>query len=426
VCSFWFFALIVSHALCQRDAVITCALGSGRCDVCFGVRGSRWYASSLGEKRRGEECADHRAAAPSNQTTPAAPATPTSTGAPDVATTSQSRFFKPHFESHVTGFETPTSLGRDVGTTSLPQPDVVSIIQSFLTTAMPMMPVPSIHLEKSEDGWQEASQSLVIQTGDQHAPMIEVTADGWATTAVVPPSYTPQITNTIGRATPQVSGPQVVFLPQVTPPPAITQGGITLRPVPVTSVRVTTVDGKPTTVEALINYRYVAGSVTLQVGKTTTINDVVVALSVDSAGSTVLVAGDQTTTLPPPARGNQAPQTTGSSSAVTISTTVIEGTTKYILAGQTLAPGQAITVGDIPISIGTRDGSTVLVLGGSTTTFAGGPTTMSDSRASVAATSSGIHAATTSAKAGSAPNLRTTNPLLTKLIGLAALAQPFL
>jgi hypothetical protein len=290
-----------------------------------------------------------------------------------------------------------------------------------------MAPVPSIHLEKSEDGWQEASQSLVIQTGGQHAPMIEVTANGWAipTAAVVPPSYTPQVSSPMGWATPLVSSPQVVFLPQVTPPPAITQGGITLRPVPVTSVRVTTVDGKPTTVEALINYRYVAGSVTLQDGKPMTINNIVVALSINSAGSTVLVAGDQTTTMPPPDRGNQAGQTTGTSSAVTISTTVIEGTTKYVLAGQTLAPGQAITVGGIPISIGTRDGSTVLVMGGSTTTFAGGPTTTSDFGASAAATP-GVNAATTSAKAGSAPSSRTISRLLTKLIGLAVLAQPFI
>jgi hypothetical protein len=347
---------------------------------------------------------------------------------------------KPHLENPATGFDSPTTPttvrnGGNVGSTPPSQPDIGSIIQSFLTTAMPVAPLPSIHLEKSDDGWQEATIDLPIRTGDSLPPMLEVTPDGSGPvkTPGIPPSYIPQITGPMAHATPPVPNPQVILLPQVTPPPAITHDGVTLRPVPVTSVRVTTIDGKPTTVEALVNYRYVAGSITLQNGTPTTINNVVVALSVNPAGSTILVAGDQTTTLPSPARGTQGAQAADDTQALKLSTTVVEGTTKYVLAGQTLAPGQAITVGDIPISIGTSAGSTVLVMGDVTTTFTGAPPiTTSPAWGAPAVATSGVvsnngntRASTTSAKAGAASS-RTISRLLTKLIGLAVLAQPFL
>jgi hypothetical protein len=252
------------------------------------------------------------------------------------------------------------------GQTTAP-PDIGSIIQSFLTTAtVPAAPAPTIHTEQSVDGWLEVTSAVF------HGPHFEVSTDGFGqpTTHVVPaPNNGPQVTTPGANTTP----PPYVPIPVVTPPPVITQGAVTLQPVPVTSVKVTTVDGKPTTVEAEVNYRYVVGSATLAIGTPTTINNVVIALSLDSSGSTVLVAGDQTTTLPRPARATQAPA--DSQPNLEISTTVIEGTTKYILAGQTLAPGQAITIDNIPISIGTvgAGSSTVLVVGDMTTTLPVGP-----------------------------------------------------
>jgi hypothetical protein len=253
---------------------------------------------------------------------------------------------------------------RNDHTTALPPPDIGSIIQSFLTTAIPA-PAPSVHTEVSESGWE-------VVTSRFHKPHMEVSTDGFdQTTHVAPaPDNRPQVTASGAQVTEPPYVP--VPVPAVTPPPVITQGGVTLRPVAVTSVRVTNVDGKPTTVEATVNYRYVVGSATLTPGTPATINNVVVALSVDAAGKTVLVAGDTTTTLPAaPARAAQA-----TTAAVQIATTVVEGTTKYVLAGQTLAPGQAITVGNIPISIGTAGASqTVLVMGDMTTTLAAGPTT---------------------------------------------------
>jgi hypothetical protein len=263
------------------------------------------------------------------------------------------------------------------------------------------VPVPSVHTEISESGWEVVTSRL-------HGPHLEVSTDGFdQTTRVAPaPDNRPQVTASGAQVT---SAPYVpVPVPAVTPPPVITQGGVTLQPVPVTSVRVTNIDGKPATVEATVNYRYVVGSATLTPGTPATIDNVVVALSVDSAGKTVLVAGDTTTTLPAaPARAAQP-----TTAAVEIATTVVEGTTKYVLAGQTLAPGQAITVGNIPISIGTVGASqTVLVMGDMTTTLAAGPTTTSQNERGASS------AVTPGVGGGNGPN----NPSATTTSGEASL-----
>lgn len=334
----------------------------------------------------------------------------------------------------MTGFDDgqkTTSMGRDtpsaVSTVLLPAPDIGSMIASFLTTAMPAAPVHTIHLEQSENGWSElTTNGPGVVSSAAAGPHLEVSTDGFGhpTTLTV---VGPQVTGLGSGA----SVPPYVPIPVVTPPPAITQGGLTLQPRPVTSVRVTTVDGKPTTVDAVVNYRYVVGSATLALGKPTTISNIVVALSVDSAGSTVLVAGGQTTTLFPPSRATQAEQASGGLQAVSISTTVIEGTTKYVLASQTLAPGQAVTVGDISLSIGTSGGSTVLVMGDLTTTLVSVPTTTGREWGPSTAPTPGIATgdtprkpAVTSATAA-AEALRPISRLLTRIVALVALAQPF-
>jgi hypothetical protein len=346
-----------------------------------------------------------------------------------VEIVTQSRQFRPHLEaSQPPGFEeTPvtTTVGRNVASTTTVSspPDIGSVIQSFLTTALTVVaPVPSVHGEKTEDGWAEATPNPTILSSFAVGPHWEISTDGFGhPTGQGAPG--PQVTS----AGPKVTLPALVPIPIVTPPPMITQGGLTLQPVPVTSVRVTTVDGKPTTLEATINYRYVVGSATIPLGTPTTINNVIVAMTVDGSGSTVLVAGDQTTTLAPSARGSQA---TDSPQAIAISTTVVGGTTNYILAGQTLAPGQAITVGNVPISMGTRGGSTVLVMGDVTTTFAAGPIA-SDGSAPAAGTlgvtggvgRGGGDATTTSARSN-APSVRTTNWVLSGILAIAALVRP--
>jgi hypothetical protein len=318
-----------------------------------------------------------------------------------------------------------------VTTLVLPPPDVGSLIASFLTTAMPIAPVQTVHLEQSETGWLELiTPGPGIVSSEAAGPHLEVSTDGFGHLITPPaPNNPPQVT----QPGPGASVPPYVPIPVVTPPPAITQGGLTLTPVPVTSVRITTVDGKPTTVDAIVNFRYVVGSATLAVGTPTTIDNVPVALSIDRSGSTILVAGGQTTTLLAPARGGQgAAQASSSLQAVSISTTVIDGTTKYVLGGQTLAPGQAVTVGDIPLSIGTSGSATVLVLGDFTTTLlASVPTTTArDSGGSTAptpsiATATGPSKPAATSATAAAEALRPISRLLTRLVAFAALAQPF-
>jgi hypothetical protein len=325
------------------------------------------------------EIRPNRTTAPLNQTTIASPdatSTEPSWTEPEIETYTPSRNYRPHPEASATGFDelpTTTTMLRNDHTTAAP-PDIGSIIQSFLTTAMPVAPAPSVHTEQSQDGWLEVTPQPPTgsTTPAIHGPHMEISTDGFGdpTTRVVPaPDNGPQVTTPVAQTTP----PPYVPIPVVTPPPAITQGGLTLSPIPVTSIRVTTISGVPTTVEATVNYRYVIGSSTLALNTPTTINNIVVALSLDSSGSTVLIAGDQTTTLPAPPRAPQQALTASQQlSNLQISTTVVQGTTQYILAGQTLAPGQAITVGNIPISLGTNaQDSTVLVVGDVTTTLPG-------------------------------------------------------
>jgi hypothetical protein len=308
-------------------------------------------------------------------------------------------------------------------------PDIGSLIASFLTTAMPIAPVQTVHLEQSETGWLELiTPGPGIVSSEAAGPHLEVSTDGFGHLITPPaPNNVPQVT----QPGPGASVPPYVPIPVVTPPPAITQGGLTLTPVPVTSVRIATVDGKPTTVDAIVNYRYVVGSATLPVGTPTTINNVPVALSVDSSGSTILVAGGQTTTLLAPARGSQGAQTSHSLQAVSISTTVIDGTTKYVLGGQTLAPGQAVTVGDIPLSIGTSGSATVLVLGDLTTTLASVPSTTprasggSTAPTTKIATATGPSRPAAASATAAAEALRPISRLLTRVLAFAALAQPF-
>jgi hypothetical protein len=389
---------------------------------------------------------DQNATAPLNSTTTLAPWAPTQSDPPSwiepdfpPETISQSRMLKPHPEVSVDGFEIETttlqSAQQPEGTvTALRLPDIGSVIESFLNTARPVASsAAGIHFERSEDGWGELTQSVPVPSFVQVSPVGEGSGGGSATPAAsarVSLDNGPQQTGPVTGTSPQVTSPPVVAVPQATPPPAITYSGITLQPVPVTSVRVLTVDGKPTTVSSVVNYRYVVGSATLQAGSTTTINNVAIAVSINSLGSTVLVAGDLTTTISPPA---QAMQATSLVQVVKISTTIMDGTTKYLVSGQTLAPGQAVAVNGISISIGVHGRSTVLVMGDVTTTFVGEMITTTSTvewGATLAATFGKVSGsgekrpAATSTVAGSGqPRAKSWH--LSKLVPLLALVPPF-
>lgn len=116
-------------------------------------------------------------------------------------------------------------------------------------------------------------------------------------------------------------------------------------------------------------YEYVVGSSTLSFGQPTIIDGTTVALTTDVSGSTVLINGDITTAIPALV---PAPTLTPSDTILDdLSTTVISGTTKYLLNSQTLAPDHPITVDGTVISISTNSGTTVLMVGDKTTTLEG-------------------------------------------------------
>ncbi|KAL5115000.1 hypothetical protein ACEQ8H_007109 [Pleosporales sp. CAS-2024a] len=297
--------------------------------------------------------------APLNQTTVALwnPA-PSQATTESSSSLSKSRFLKPHPEFSVTGFDEPppsTTQGRDghqattttttTTTTQPSQPDIGSLIQSFLITAIPASPMPSVaDAQKSKDGWQGVTKSA---------------AAGQVSSSVLQ-----------------------VPIPMVTPPPAMTQHhGLTLQPVPAPA-------------HALPSSRMQQGAMGV--------------------------------------------------SDVAVSTTVVAGTTQYLVAGQTLAPGQAVTVDGVSISMGTSAGGhTVLVMGSSTTTLATG-TTGGSARSTAAAAWAPLSAAApttppvmatgnnapvkpaaTSAKSNNADVAQSLPWLPTRLLVIAVLARPF-
>lgn len=372
---------------------------------------------------------DPNATVPLNLTT-TAPWDPTESEPPIDFDPSRSRALRPHPEWTEDGFEVTTSTevnheGRLPFSSK--KPDIGSVIESFLQTAGPKITSQEVvHIEKSEDGWGELTQSPPAPSAIRQPEQIELSRGGISTPAAAGVSV---------NNMPQVTPPPVAPIPQPRPPPVITIGTysrLTLTPVPVTSVRVATVDGKAVTVSSIVDYRYVVGTATLQPGTSTVIDNQAVALKVDSSGNTILEVGGQTTTLPARVKAPQLAQAVSSVQAVKITTTVLEGTTKYLFSGQTLAPGQAITVNGVPISIDVRGQSTVLVMGNVTTTFFDGggtaTTTTAEWGASGAATfgiprsATNKQPAATSINAGSR-NQRPMGQLLANLVGLAALIR---
>lgn len=154
-----------------------------------------------------------------------------------------------------------------------------------------------------------------------------------------------------------------------------------------------------------VNFEIVVGSSTLGIGTTITVNNVAIGLTTDASGSTVFHAGDMTTTLPEPTAGEVRTITADAPQGANVVTTIVSGTTKYILAGQTLAPGQPVTVGDTPVSITIISDKTVLYVGDKTTTLTPGNTdrhTVTDSPETATQTGS-TGATSTSKNSGSQP-----------------------
>lgn len=205
---------------------------------------------------------------------------------------------------------------------------------------------------------QEASVSKFLQL---HSPDIGE-AEG---------SYDHKVTGLSGKLILETTSPFYVTSPQITPSPVTMQNGLTILPVLVSSLETIADSAAATTTSYVVSYRYVIGSSTLLLNDPMTVNDIVILLSATPSGPTVLIAGDITTTLPAITRSVPVAQSPGLAAPLIVMTTVIEGTSKYVVSGQTLAPGQPVTVGGIAMSISTNSGSTILVVGNYTTTFPG-------------------------------------------------------
>lgn len=347
--------------------------------------------------------ADHDATAQSNSTVNTAAATVvTTTWRPKVhgessaygwetsTTGSDSRIAG---DATVSDFDltTPTSVQIHDPTVSTIPLDIGIIIQTLIHTVSTAWALPTVHVEDSASGWDEPSSTVHYESsatgfGSPSSELAhwESSATGWEqinhhdvspetsryrTIGVTDDPWTknirPSQTAALAHTT---SGPSKTIT-DYPPPPAITHDGVTAIPVAVTrQVTVTMQDGSVTTTEQVV-FQVAIGSSTLSIGNPVTIDDVAFDITTNAAGLTVLHVGDLTTALPQPTTGEIRIVPDDTPERLIIATSVISGTTAYVLGGQTLAPGRPVTVGDIPISITSGSGQTVLYVGDRTITL---------------------------------------------------------
>jgi hypothetical protein len=332
-----------------------------------------------------------------------------------------------HVEVTATDFDVtlPTVTVRPDSKGSITMIDIGTIIQVIISSAVAM---PTVHVEKSADGWDKTNPQDPSTPESSRYRQIEVSDDSWTKDL-----QTPQTT---AQSEPQAAQPPATTLPSKTitdfpPPPAITYDGVTIRPVAVTFKPTVVLEGGVLTTSDQVVFQVAVGSSTLSVGTPITINNMIVGVTVDAAGSTVVNAGDITTTLPKPVAGEVRTVAVTTPESIEIMTAVFGGTTKYIIDGQTLAPGQPVTIGDTPISITTSSGQTVLIVGNTTTTLAAagsGVQTITDWATASAATQgvvvNGISSRATSTSTRSdASTSQRINTVITGLVmGMAVLA----
>lgn len=300
--------------------------------------------------------------------------------------------------------------------------DIGTVIQSLITSTA--WAIPTVHFEDSASGWDDATSTVHHESSatswggtTSEAAHWESSATGWdhtghddlspqstryKTVEVTDDPWTKDLrpSQTIAPAGPQVTNVPSKTITDFPPPPVITHDGVTVRPVVVThKPTVTLPDGVVTTTDQ-VEFQVAIGSSTLSIGNPITINNVAFVVTTDAAGSTIMHAGDLTTTFPRPTAGEVRTVSGDTQERLSIVTAVVSGTTKYVLAGQTLAPGQPVTIGGTPISITTSGGETVLYVGDKTTTLpaAGDIQTLTD-WASISASTQGTAANTESASA---------------------------
>ena len=377
---------------------------------------------------------------------------------PDTAT-SRTRYgggtnSKVHVESSVTGFETITAAETRQSASSISGVDIGPIIVTLFPPTTTYA-VPTVHPEEPVSDWGTDYPSYSDVRTSSAGAHIEYSTTGWEN-SFVPPiptsisqgghhdiptsqnKYEPgkpgpneaQPTQQQPPSKPEGDQPTMTTAPtkiitEYPPPPAMTHNGITIQPTAVTrKSTITLPDGALKTTES-VEFQVAVGSSTLNIGTPITVDNITVDLTTDAAGSTVLRAGDMTTTLPKPAAGAVRTVTEDTPGRLNIVTGVIDGTTKYIFAGQTLAPGQPVTIGDTPISIAASDGETVLYVGDKSTTLApdGSVKTLAGSASATRTETQGI--ATNTGPAGPSASVKKAGSSMPKKAdaGLACLAM---
>jgi hypothetical protein len=349
----------------------------------------------------------------------------------------------------------PTTIESHVSTASITPIDIGVIIQTLISTAASReWAIPTVHFEDSASGWDDVTSTVHAESSatswegtTSEAVHWESSASGWEQTGrqdLSPQSTryrTVEVTNdpwtkdlrpsqTIPPAGPQITSVPSKTITEFPPPPAITHDGVTIRPIAVTRQTTVTLSDGLITMNEQVEFEVAVGSLTLSMGNPVTTNNVIFEVTTDTAGSTVLHAGDLTTTLPQPTAGEARTITDDTQEQLSIATAVISGTTKYILAGQTLAPGQPVTIGGTPISITTSGGGTVLYVGDRTTTLsaAGDMQTLTDwatisaGTRGTAAYTQPVSAVPTSKKSDSAATRRLDASLIYFLKGITIFA----
>jgi len=216
--------------------------------------------------------------------------------------------------------------------------------------------------ESSADPWESTRDQDVSKPHSSRYIPVVVTDDPWTKnlrpSQVIDPSRQSHGT--------KVSSKTITEYP---PPAAVTYDGITIQPAVITRrPTVTAPDGAVTTTDK-VEFQAAIGSSTLKIGTPITINNIVVSLTTDAVGSTVLHAGDLTTILPEPTAGEVRIVAEDTPGRLSIMTSIVGSTTKFVLAGQTLAPGQPVTIGGTSISIALDGDNTILYVGDRKTTL---------------------------------------------------------
>ncbi|KAH8717042.1 hypothetical protein GQ44DRAFT_390988 [Phaeosphaeriaceae sp. PMI808] len=200
-------------------------------------------------------------------------------------------------------------------------------------TAVPILTVGDNTVTANPDG------QFVVGTATLKPGGPAITVDG--STLSLGPSGTIAVVNGITQT--------LANLPLITPPPAITVGGLIISP---------TLIGGTT--------QFVLGDKTLAPGNAITVDGTIYSLPPDDRGTAIIVNGITSTLSRGPsglALGSQS-----------ITATVVDGTTAFIFSPtQTLTPGGVITFAGTTFSMPASASGSVIVINGLSSTLTNGP-----------------------------------------------------